>query len=176
MSPANRQTAEHEEHCTAQIQRSPQKVEPHGWCMYYTLNGTNTNSVITSCIIFSCGNDSCPKPMRLAGTWIRYSKNAILQLARTAIKSGLCPRLLRCPYHANVIKTFDATSNKIVETIGFIDDQCEWDRFSGGCQAVAKSSGARHQTLGKAKRRSVPTLAGCQQFEFRPDLGTSSPL
>src|SRR4051812_83686 len=43
---------------------------------------------------------------------ITYSKNAIPQLASTASISG-APLNRKCPYHANVIKTFDAVSIKM---------------------------------------------------------------
>jgi hypothetical protein len=46
--------------------------------------GTKTERVITSCRIFSCGSVSAVYPIRLAGTWRRYSKRAIPQLARAA--------------------------------------------------------------------------------------------
>src|SRR6186997_2583529 len=84
------------------------------------LNGTNTLSVITSCSIFSCGSVNCPKPILLAGTWITYSKNAIPQLTRIAKMSGLLPSVLRCPYQANVMNTFEAARSRMVEIIAFI--------------------------------------------------------
>src|SRR5262245_47018975 len=84
------------------------------------LNGTNTVSVTTSCSILSCGNDNRPKPIRLAGTCTRYSKNAIPQLAKMATSKGLCPRVRRWPYHANVMKTFEAVSSTTVVRIGFM--------------------------------------------------------
>ncbi len=77
------------------------------------LNGTNTLSVITSCSILSCGSVSLPKPMRLAGTCSRYSKNAIPQLARIGDDAAVCsPRFLRWPYQANVMKMFEPTEQE----------------------------------------------------------------
>lgn len=49
--------------------------------------------------------------MRFAGTWRQYSKNAIAQLATMTIHSG-ADLNFKCPYHANVIKTFEATRRR----------------------------------------------------------------
>src|SRR5580765_3892824 len=73
-------------------------------------NGTNTPSVIASCMIFSCGSESSVKPMRFAGTIRRYSKSAMPQLARAAIHHALEDRFLRCAYQAKVMNTLDARS------------------------------------------------------------------
>src|SRR5258705_9520564 len=100
--------------------------------MYNTLNGTNTLSVMTSCSIFNCGKVSLLNPIRLAGTCSRYSKNAIPQLASTATISGFEPRFFKWPYQANVMKTFDATSNNTVERIGFILRCNSCDRGANG--------------------------------------------
>jgi hypothetical protein len=45
--------------------------------MYSTANGANTDSVITSSMIFNCDTDSCVWPIGFAGTWSKYSKQAI---------------------------------------------------------------------------------------------------
>src|SRR5678809_1412324 len=81
-----------------------------GCFMYRIANGTKTTSVIASCMILSCGNDSSVKPMRLAGTCRRYSKSAMPQLAIAAIHQGLAERSFRCAYHAKVMNTLEATS------------------------------------------------------------------
>jgi hypothetical protein len=78
--------------------------------MYSTANGTNTTSVITSCMILSCASDSAVKPMRLAGTCSRYSKSAMPHDTSAAIHHGLPARFLRCPYHAKVMNRFDSVS------------------------------------------------------------------
>ncbi|GAB1379157.1 hypothetical protein MASR1M49_20030 [Pararhodobacter aggregans] len=51
--------------------------------------------------------------MRLAGTCSRYSKKAMPQLIRMTVISGAL-RYFRCPYQAKVMKTFEASSNKMV--------------------------------------------------------------
>jgi hypothetical protein len=72
-------------------------------------------SVITSCRIFSCARLMPPaNPMRLAGTCSRYSKRAMPQLASAAIHHGEDCRCFRWPYHANVMKRFDAASSVAV--------------------------------------------------------------
>src|SRR5215472_14990184 len=70
-------------------------------------NGTNTPSVMTSCMIFSCERFSAVLPMRFAGTWRMYSNSAIPQLTRIAMTSGRARMLPRCAYHAKVINTFE---------------------------------------------------------------------
>src|SRR5574341_1458613 len=77
-------------------------------------NGTNTDNVTTSWMIFNCGRVNAVMPMRLAGTWIKYSNNAMLQLTIAAMYHLLFCRFLRCPYHAKVMKRLDKTSNEIV--------------------------------------------------------------
>src|SRR5947208_3870 len=52
--------------------------------------------------------------MRLAGTWSRYSNSAMPQLTRAAMYQTWWLRLLRCPYQANVMKTFEAIRSKVV--------------------------------------------------------------
>src|SRR6187401_2517040 len=78
-------------------------------------NGANTASAMTSCSILSWASDMPePYPMRLAGTWIRYSNSAIPQLTSAATYHGLACRCFRCPYQANVMKRLDAASNVAV--------------------------------------------------------------
>src|SRR5262245_51602226 len=55
--------------------------------------------------------------MRFAGTASQYSKNAMPQLETTATQSGHWV-YLRWPYHAKVMKTFEAISKAIGSTFG----------------------------------------------------------
>src|SRR6476661_6929422 len=52
--------------------------------------------------------------MRLAGTWSRYSKNAMPQLTTAARYHGVVFRCFRWPYQATVMKRLDATSSVTV--------------------------------------------------------------
>src|SRR5258706_9462978 len=52
--------------------------------------------------------------MRLAGTWSRYSKNAMPQLTTAARYHEVVFRCFRWPYQASVMKRLDATSNVTV--------------------------------------------------------------
>ena len=85
--------------------------------IYTTINGTKTHNVITSCRIFSCGNVKTELPSRFAGTWMRYSKNAMHQLIMAAINHGLSLRSFKWPYHAKVMKMLDAISIRTVVRI-----------------------------------------------------------
>jgi hypothetical protein len=59
-----------------------------------------------------------PLPIRFAGTWSRYSKNAMPQLAATATRRGFARRFLKCAYQANVMKMFEHTrSPAVVATV-----------------------------------------------------------
>lgn len=87
------------------------------------VNAIKTTRVITSCITFSSTNEKGPpdslKPMRLAGTWKKYSNKAIPQLMRITEISGnelnhLNSLNFKWPYHANVINVFDKISKTIV--------------------------------------------------------------
>src|SRR6185437_7941372 len=90
-----------------------------GWPMYSTANGTNTQSVITSCMILSWPSDSTVKPMRLAGTWNMYSAAAISHDTSAAIHHGRVDRLRRCAYHANVMNTFEQVSSSALARAGW---------------------------------------------------------
>jgi hypothetical protein len=57
--------------------------------------------------------------MRFAGTASQYSKNAMPQLASTAIHKALA-RYFRCPYQANVMNTFEAIRSTIGVTKGLM--------------------------------------------------------
>lgn len=72
-----------------------------------------------SCKIFNCVTLKTSEPMRFAGTWKTYSKNAKPQLARIASHNAL-DLCFRCPYHAKVIKTLETINKATVEKIGFI--------------------------------------------------------
>jgi len=78
------------------------------------LKGTKTNKVITSCMILSCATLKDVDPIRLAGTWSKYSKKAINQLTIAATSHGLSDNVLRCPYHAKVMNRFDKMSSPTV--------------------------------------------------------------
>src|SRR5687767_6762069 len=68
--------------------------------------------------ILSCPTLITVYPARFAGTWSRYSKSAIPQLISAAMSQPLCRSSLRCAYQANVMKTFDATSRRMVLGMG----------------------------------------------------------
>lgn len=53
-------------------------------------------------------------PIRLAGTWIRYSNKAIPQLINAATYQAFALRFFKCPYQAKVINTLDRISNAVV--------------------------------------------------------------
>src|SRR5882672_7848875 len=59
------------------------------------------------------------KPMRLAGTWSKYSNSAMPQDTSAAITHGFEPRCLRCPYQAKVMNKLDAPSRSVVIRIGW---------------------------------------------------------
>ena len=50
-------------------------------------------------------------PIRLAGTWRRYSKKAIPQLRRMIRNRGFPFMFFRWPYQAKVMNKFDNVSN-----------------------------------------------------------------
>ena len=84
-------------------------------------------------MIFSCirlkGPPFSTNPILFAGTWAQYSRNATPQEKRITIISGQLDEIFiscsfRCPYQANVINTFDAISNNIVQ-IAFIKSYFE---------------------------------------------------
>src|SRR5690348_17980698 len=58
--------------------------------------------------------------MRFPGTWNRYSKKAIPQLASAATIQGLSCRFLRCAYHAKVMKVLEQIKRRMVFTTGDI--------------------------------------------------------
>src|SRR3954465_11608654 len=68
---------------------------------------------MTSWIVFSCAALNSYDPMRVAGTWKQYSRNAMSQLTMITLKSGSL-RYLRWPYQANVIKMLEMGSSRMV--------------------------------------------------------------
>src|SRR5271165_2656974 len=68
---------------------------------------------MTSWMVLSCTTLNSYEPMRLAGTWEQYSKNAISQLTRITLNSGSC-RYFRWPYQATVMKMFEIVRSRIV--------------------------------------------------------------
>ena len=110
---------------TAAMRQRPATMWFHFTCMSkaITEKRINTTKVITSCKILSCISEKGPpfpsKPMRLAGTCKQYSKKAIPHdNAITAIIGKALNHensaIFKWPYHANVIKTFEAMRSNIV--------------------------------------------------------------
>src|SRR6267378_6891335 len=64
-------------------------------------------------MVLSCAVLNSYEPIRLAGTWKQYSKKAIPQLMTITFHSATL-RYFKCPYQANVIKTFEMVSRRIV--------------------------------------------------------------
>src|SRR5579862_1876582 len=58
--------------------------------------------------------------MRLPGTCRRYSKKAIAQLTTAATYHGRSNSVFRCAYHANVMKTFEASSRPVAAITAFM--------------------------------------------------------
>src|SRR3569623_807287 len=70
--------------------------------------------------------------MRFAGTWSRYSKNAMPELAIAATYQGDAAKFFRWPYHAKVMKKFDATRSRTVCSDNGTDEAMEgMDGLSG---------------------------------------------
>src|SRR4030088_2055215 len=80
-------------------------------------NPANTTSVITSCMVLSCAAEYTALPQRLAGTASQYSNSAMPQLTMVTSGSGLALNF-RWPYHAKVMKTLEANSNRIGDNCG----------------------------------------------------------
>src|SRR3569832_761051 len=75
--------------------------------------------------------------MRLAGTCSRYSKNATPQLATAATYHGEAAKFLRWPYHAAVMKPFDAARSSTVCTEKGMDESGPAIRgLSAACRSV----------------------------------------
>src|SRR5688572_871491 len=62
--------------------------------------------------------------MRFAGTWSRYSKKAMPQLATAAQYHGLAFQFFKCAYQAKVMKALEQISNTTVLTITCIAQRC----------------------------------------------------
>src|SRR5665647_2115180 len=73
---------------------------------------------------------ACWKPIRLAGTWNRYSASAMPQLTRAATYQGAVARFLRWPYQAIVMKTLEATSSRIVCSENGSEESVLMDKLS----------------------------------------------
>src|SRR5579872_4922040 len=65
-------------------------------------------------MIFSWKPEKWPYPRRFAGTARQYSSSAINHETMTAFQMGQSWPYFRCPYQANVMKTFDKTSSRMV--------------------------------------------------------------
>src|SRR5512143_1828860 len=106
-------------------------------------NGTNTVSVITSCRILSCASESVVKPIRFAGTWSMYSKNAMPHETTAANHHGRSSSVRRCPYQANVMKRLDNVSSIAHATAGVTGKAVAFIRGapSGGAGIIAYDSG-----------------------------------
>ena len=90
--------------------------------MKSSMNGMNTQTVITSCVILSCATfmpDAAPS--LFAGTRMMYSTNAMSQLTTMMAIIGQwgAPGFwnLRCQYQANVMNKLLATSIQTVARI-----------------------------------------------------------
>src|SRR5688500_8839950 len=62
--------------------------------------------------------------MRFAGTWSRYSKNAMPQLATAAQYHGFEFQFFKCAYQAKVMKALEQISNTTVLTITCMAQRC----------------------------------------------------
>src|SRR5262245_56010782 len=80
--------------------------------------------------------------MRLAGTWIRYSKSAMPHETSAATIHGFAERCFRCPYQAKVMKTLESTSRKAVSPIFIPDAVPTGARTGKGRDAPALATGA----------------------------------
>src|SRR6266571_1626007 len=96
---------------------------------------------MTSWMIFSCASESIRNPMRLAGTCRRYSNSAMPQLTMAATYQGRSARLRRCAYHAMVMNTLEAMSNRTVERADIRGD-------STGARGARGAKGARGASEG----------------------------
>ena len=83
----------------------------------------NTIRVMTSWMTFNStkekGPPFCLKPIRLAGTWKKYSKSAIPQLinimdTNVRFSNHFMSLNFKWPYQATVIKVLESTSRPIV--------------------------------------------------------------
>src|ERR1044071_7102170 len=117
---------------------------------------------MTSCRIFSCDSCSTVNPMRLAGTWSRYSKNASPQLTPTATSSGAARRLRRCAYQANVMKTLEQMRSRI-----------DWARGDIGAMLTHRAGSRFSLCVGVREQRRdgdrEPVLVRRGVLAMRPD-------
>src|SRR5687768_5873143 len=62
--------------------------------------------------------------MRFAGTWSRYSKKAMPQLATAAQYHGFVFQFFKCAYHANVMNAFEKINNTTVLKMTCMAQRC----------------------------------------------------
>src|ERR1035438_10675002 len=77
---------------------------------YKMAKALKTARVMISWPILSCTGDQTLLPQRLAGTCSTYSKKAMPQLTMMTSQMGRSLNF-KCPYQANVIKTFEQVNN-----------------------------------------------------------------
>ena len=75
---------------------------------------------MTSCMILSCARENCAAPIRFAGIISVYSKKAIPQLTKRAMRKGLSFRFFKCPYQANSIKRLEQHRSVTTRTVSGI--------------------------------------------------------
>jgi hypothetical protein len=81
--------------------------------------------------------------MRFAGTWSRYSNNAIPHDTSAAIHHGRSARLRRWPYHASVMNTFEPVSRAAQASAGCCRSQEPFMEGRGGKTAIMANGAAR---------------------------------
>ena len=86
----------------------------NGCRIYNMANGANTANVTTSCTTFNCARLNVVCPIRLAGTWSMYSKNAIPQLNNAAMYHFRSFQFRKWAYHAKVMNVFEQINNTTV--------------------------------------------------------------
>src|SRR5688572_7210356 len=79
--------------------------------------------------------------MRLAGTAMQYSTNAMAQLAKITAISGAV-LYLRCPYQAMVMNRFEPINSRIGATCGLVRNDMDRPPFEG--QALARFGVSRN--------------------------------
>src|SRR5271168_4886616 len=74
-------------------------------------------------MVFSCAALNSYEPMRLAGTWKQYSKNAMPQLARITFHNASL-RYFKWPYQAKVMKILEIVSSRMVRISALACEDC----------------------------------------------------
>ncbi len=109
-----------------------------------------------SCIPLSWAAEKYSCPMRFAGTCRQYSKKAMPQLARMTVISG-ADLNFKCPYHAKVIKTFEAVKSKTGYSACMISSfQNCWN--AGG--SIAFLRGIHIKNFSNGEKTGILTKAG----------------